>query len=288
MSDYKEVNRNITKLESMLPGILDFGKPDWKAIWGQIKVTGQSFKGVRFPSKEEHEAAWNKFQRLVDKVKAQQAEEQKEWEKKKEESARLRERIISQARAARPVDSGLAEVILTFATGGLNLLLDAIMGPFDEEKEQLKGCGRRLQKGWDMLRDSKEYMFGKDKGLAFEALNETKELLDQRWERYKAERQKAYEKYQREKAGKRRAWVEKVEGNIRKLEERRDKLNAVLAHKERHLDELHDKLRDARGDDFRSVVSGWISEEEAGIRDVKEKLGKVEDWIYEDKEKLRA
>uniref|UniRef100_UPI004057AB47 hypothetical protein n=1 Tax=Candidatus Electrothrix sp. TaxID=2170559 RepID=UPI004057AB47 len=72
-----------------------------------------------------------------------------------------------------------------------------------------------------------------------------------------------------------------------KLEERRDKLNAVLAHKERHLDELHDKLRDARGDDFRSVVSGWISEEEAGIRDVKEKLGKVEDWIYEDREKLR-
>lgn len=272
----------------MLPGILDFGKPDWKAIWQQIRITGQSFKGVRFPSKEEHEAAWNKFQRLVDKVKAQQAENQKEWEKKKDESARLREQIISQAKAARPVDNGLADVILTFATGGLNLLLDAIMGPFDEEKEQLKACGRRLQKGWDILHDSKEHMLGKDKGLAFEALNETKELLDQRWERYKAERQKAYEKYQREKAGKRWAWQEKVEGNIRNLEERREKLNAVLAHKERHLDELHDKLRDARGDDFRSVVSGWISEEEAGIWDIKEKLGKVEDWIYEDKEKLRA
>ncbi len=39
--------------------------------------------------------------------------------------------------------------------------------------------------------------------------------------------------------------------------------------------------------DFRSVVSGWISEEEAGIRDVKEKLREVEDWSYEDKEKLR-
>lgn len=288
MSDYKEVNRNIAKLESMLPGILDFGKPDWKAIWQQIRGTGKSFKGVRFPSKDDHEAAWNRFQRLVDKVKAQQAEHQKEWEKKKEESARLRERIISQARAAQPVDSGLTDFILTLATGGVTLLLDAIMGPFDKEKEQLKDCGRQLQKGWDMLRENKENMFGKDKGLAFEALNETKELLDRRWERYKAERQKAYEKYQREKAGKRRAWKEKVEANIRKLEERRDKLNAVLAHKERHLDELHDKLRDARGDDFRSVVSGWISEEEAGIGDVKEKLGKVEDWIYEDKEKLRV
>ena len=62
----------------------------------------------------------------------------------------------------------------------------------------------------------------------------------------------------------------------------------ALREKERHLDELHDKLRDARGDDFRSVVSGWISEEEAGIGDVKEKLRRGEDWIYEDKEKLRT
>ena len=43
-----------------------------------------------------------------------------------------------------------------------------------------------------------------------------------------------------------------------------------------------------RGDDFRSVVSGWVSEEEAGTGDVKGKLGKVEDWIYEDREKLRV
>jgi hypothetical protein len=45
---------------------------------------------------------------------------------------------------------------------------------------------------------------------------------------------------------------------------------------------------EARGDDFRSVVSGWISEEEAGIGDVKEKLRRVEDWIYEDREKLHG
>ncbi|XOF33115.1 MAG: hypothetical protein ACL93V_14025 [Candidatus Electrothrix sp. YB6] len=256
MRDYKKVNENIEKLESMLPSILDFSKPDWKAIWQQIKVTGKSFKGVRFPSKNEHEAAWNRFQRSVDKVKAQQAKSQEEWEKKKEESARLGKQIISQAKAARPVDSAFSDFILTLATGGVYMLLDAIMGPFDEEKEQLKACNKALQKGWDMLREHKEHMLGKDKGLAFEALNETKELLDQRWERYKAERQKAYEKYQRERAGKRRAWEEKVEANIRNLEERRNKLNNVLAHKERHLDELHDKLGEARSDNFRSVVSG--------------------------------
>lgn len=288
MSDYRDVKRNVSKLESMVPGIFDFGKPDWKAIWNQIRITGQSFRGSKFPSKEEHESAWNKFQQLVDGVKAKQAESQKEWEKKKDESARLREMIVSQARSARPCDSGLADMILAIATGGVNLLLNAIMGPFDEEKQMLESCGRQLKKGWDMLRDNKERMFGKDKGIAFEALNETKELLDRRWGTYKAERQRAWDNYQRERERKHRDWEQKIESNIRSLEERREKLNGVLAHKERHLDELHDKLREAWSDDYRSRVSDWISEEESSIADIKVKLSNIEDWIYENKDKLRS
>ena len=41
----------------------------------------------------------------------------------------------------------------------------------DEEKQMLESCGRQLKKGWDMLRDNKESMFGKDKGIAFEEIN---------------------------------------------------------------------------------------------------------------------
>ncbi|MCI0561852.1 MAG: hypothetical protein MN733_25480 [Nitrososphaera sp.] len=288
MSDYREVNRNISTLEAMVPGIFDFGKPDWKAIWNQIRVTGQSFKDSRFPSKEEHESAWNKFQSLVNKVKAKQAESQKEWERKKDESARLREIILSQARSARPYDSGLADVILTIATGGVNLLLNAIMGPFDEEKQMLTSCGEQLKKGWGMLHDNKERMLGKDKGIAFDALNETKELLDRRWETYKAQRQRAWDQYQCERASKRHDWEQRMESNIRSLEERRDKLNSVLAHKERHLEELYDKLREAWSDDYRSRVSDWISEEESSIADIKEKRRNIEDWIFENKDKLRS
>jgi len=288
ISDYREVNRNISKLELMVPGIFDFGKPDWKAIWNQIRVTGQSFKGSRFPSKEEHESAWDKFQNLINEVKAKQAESQKDWERKKDESARLREMILSQARSARPYDSGLSDVILTIVTGGVNLLLDAIMGPFDEEKRMLQSCGEQLQKGWSMLRDNKERMLGKDKGIAFEALNKTKELLDRRWGVYKAQRQRAWDEYQRERASKRRDWEQRIESNIRSLEERREKLNNVLAHKERHLDDLYDKLREAWSDDFRSRVSGWISEEESSIADIKAKISNIEDWIYKNKDKLRS
>jgi len=288
MNDYQEVNKNISKLESMVPGIFDFGKPDWKAIWNQIKITGQSFDGSRFPSKEEHEDAWKKFQHLVNEVKTKQAENQKDWERKKDESARLREMIVSQAQSARPYDSGLADLILTISTGGANLLLNAIMGPFDEEKQMLTSCGEQLRKGWSMLRENKERMLGKDKGMAFEALNETKELLDRRWETYKTERQRAWDEFQRERANKRHDWEQRIESNIRSLEERREKLNNVLAHKERHLDELNDKLSEAWSDDFRSRVSDWISEEESSITDIKEKLRNIEDWINENRDKLHS
>ncbi len=288
MSDYKEVNRNISKLESMVPGLFDFGKPDWKAVWNQIRITGQGFKGSRFPTKEEHESAWNRFQNLVSEVKTQQAQNQKSWEKKKDESERLKDMIVSCARSARPYDSGLADVILTIATGGAISLLNAIMGPFDEEKQMLVSCSERLQEGWTLLRDNKEKMLGKDKGIAFEALNETKEILDIRWDRYKRERQRAWDEYQRERSDRRHNWEQKIESNISALEDRREKLNGVLVHKERHLDELYDKLREAWSDDFRSRVSDWISEEESSISDIKEKLRNIEDWIYENKDKLRS
>jgi len=287
MTDYRDVLRNISKLESMVPGIIDFGKPNWKATWNQIRITGKSFKGVRFPKKEEHEAAWEKFQDIVSSVKSHQEADQKRWQVKKEESERIRNSIISQAQAAEPYDSGLADVILTIATGGANLLLNAIMGPFDEEKQMLKNCGNQLQKGWDILNQNKNKMFGKDKQIAFEKLNYTKEMIDRRWTSYKNQRQTAWEKFQSEREAKRRAWENRVESNTRSLEERREKLNRVLSHKENHLNELYDKLNDARSDEFRSRVSGWISEEESSIRDIKEKLDNIEDWIYENKQKLQ-
>ncbi|MGH8576424.1 MAG: hypothetical protein ACREXX_12190 [Gammaproteobacteria bacterium] len=130
MGDYKEVIKGIRRLESILPGGL-FGptKSDWKAVWSEIKEIGGSFKGSRFPTKEEHQAEWDKFQSLVARVKRMQEEERSQWDERKRESERLKNEIISQSYAAQP-PSGFADVILAIATGGLSVVLNAIMGPF--------------------------------------------------------------------------------------------------------------------------------------------------------------
>jgi hypothetical protein len=288
MGDFRSVNQEIDKLESMIPGgFFSSNKPDWKSIWSQIRVVGSSFKGAKYPSREEHQQAWDKYQKLINEVKRIQGDEQDKWNSKKSESARLRDRIISQARSAKP-SSGIGDVILCIATGGVSMLLDAIMGPFDDRKRELQSASEQLRKGWDMLNEYKDSMLGRDKHDAFQALNEAKEYLDQKWDDYKRERQSAFDKYQRERDEKQQAWRDRMEENINKLEDRRDRLNSVLSHKESHLDDLRDKLRDAWSDDYRARVSDWISEEESNIEDIRNKLSNVEDWLYEARSKLRS
>lgn len=99
MSNYNRVIREIKRLESMIPsGFMGIGdKWDFKEIWSQIKATQAAFKGSRFPTQEEHQAAWENFQSLVSKVKEKEAKNCKY-------SAELRDRIVQKAERIPPSD----------------------------------------------------------------------------------------------------------------------------------------------------------------------------------------
>lgn len=283
---YNNVKQKISKLESMVSGgLFSTNKPNWKSIWQQIKIVGSSFKGVKFPSKEEHQQSWDEFQGIVNEVKRRQKEEQEIWNQKKVESGKLRDSIISQAHNVK-LSGGMGDLILAVVTMGISSILNTIMGPFDEKKRELKSANEQLRKGWDMLNEYKVNMFGCDKHDAIQALNEAKENLDSEWDAYKRERQEAYDNYQQERERKHQAWRYRTEENIRNLDDRRYRLNNVLSHKESHLEELHEKLNEARTENYRSMVSGWIDEEESNIQDIQDKLTKIEGWLYEAREKL--
>ena len=272
----------------MLPsGLFGSGKVDWKAVWSQIKEIGGDFKGARFPTKEEHQAEWDRFQSLIDRVKKMQEDERNQWDQKKRESERLKNEIISQSYAAQP-PSEFADIILTIATAGLSVVLSAIMGPFDQRKRELQNASEALQEGWAMLHQYKDRMTGQHKQEAFQALNNAKERLDMEWSRYKRERDQAYEKHRSQQAEKRAQWIHKVEDNISNLENKRERLNDVLSKRESHLSELYEKLSDARSDEYRSRVSDWISEEQDNIQEIKRKVENVEDWLKEARDKLNT
>lgn len=288
MGDYKEVAKGIRHLESLIPGgLFGSGTADWKAVWAKITEIGSNFKGARFPTKDDHEAHWQKFQALVARVKQLQGDQRAQWESKKRESESLRNEIVAYARAAAP-PSGFADLIVTIATGGMNLALNALMGPFDERKADLKRASDALQEGWGKLHHYKDRMLGQHKQEAFQALNAAKEKLDHAWGVYKRERDRTFAEHQQEREGKREQWIYKMQAHISDLDSRRDRLTDILSKREAHLATLYDKLSDARSDDYRDRVSGWIEEEKTNIEGIREKLGKIEEWLRESREKLAS
>ena len=274
----------------MIPsGLLPGANWDFKALWQQIRTTGAGFKGVRFPTRQQHDESWSRFQDLVQRVKTEQGERRSTFEKRRQASEELRERLIRDVENVLP-DSGLADVILTLATGGLNIVveqtLDALLGPFDKRKEELLQASRALKNAWSDFGARKSELLKDDKNTVYHALKNQQDRLDDLWAQYKAERQKAWEAFHQEGRQRHEEWRERTLSNVQKNQERQSRLEGVLDHKRNHLVSLHYRLFDARSDDYRSRVEGWISEEQAAIEDIERKIDQIKGWVSEDLAKL--
>ena len=287
MTDYKDVLRQIDRLDAMIPSGLLPGTWDFKALWQQIRTTGAGFKGVRFPTRQQHDESWSRFQDLVQRVKTEQGKKRSIFEKRRQASEELRKRLI---RDVLPDSSGLADVILTLATGGLIIVveqtLDALLGPFDKRKDELLQASRALKNAWSDFGARKSELLKDDKNTVYHALKNQQDRLDDLWAEYKAERQKACEAFHQERRQRHEEWRERTLSNVQKNQERQSHLEGVLDHKRNHLDSLHDRLSDARSDNYRSKVEGWISEEQAAIRDIERKIDEIKRWVSADLAKL--
>lgn len=276
----------ISKLDSHYRQAARSDRP-WKEVWDEIKYIGSSFKHVRYPTKEEKNAAWEKFQGIVESVKDAQADERKQWEQKAETSAQLRNRILRQGEYGRPpnaFESALTDMIMGPITALAELYVDVITlgqlrSEIDEKKEQLKHYSYELSKAWNLFNDNKNDMLGKDKHEVFQTLREIQEQLDAAWDEWKKLKGHYHEAQQS-------SFKERVHASIEKLESRLENLYGILSKRESHLSELEEKRDTAWNDDFRDRVEGWIDEEESRIRDIRDQIHQVEGWLDEQRAKL--
>lgn len=290
MKHYEDVLRHIDRLEAMIPsGLFASDTWDFRAIWKQIRETGAAFKGVRFPTRSEHEEAWTRFQDLVQKVKKKQDERRSKFDQRRRSSEELRDSLIRRSEGALP-DSGLGDAILAIATGGVSLLveatLDALLGPFDKRKEELLRSSRALKAVWGEFSSRKGELLGDDRNTVYQALKNVQGRLDNLWGAYKAERQGAMDAFHQRKRKRHEEWRERVLANIRKNQERKSRLEGVLEHKRGHLESLYERLSDARSDDYRARVAGWIAEEASAISDIERKIDEIRGWVSEDLAKM--
>ena len=304
MKDGSEIEALIDSLET-LTDEAEGKSTKWRDVWSEIKNIGQAFKECRFPTAQDRQSAWNRFQSIIANVKACQERAKEIIEERVRESKYHLEQILySYAERATP-SSESADAILAICTGGLSILIkagiDTILGPFDERKLQLQSCNEALKEGWAYLSQNKAEMLGKHKKEAFEALKKASEALHEAWDKWKSARREAIEQYHAEKQtaweerqakrqawiAKKEAWEERMRENISKLEDRLDRLGSALDHRQSNLSKLEGMRDSAWSDSYRERVEEWIDEENDRINDIERKIDQIKGWISDIEAKLR-
>lgn len=303
MRDGSEIEALLDSLETLVDEA-EGKRGKWKDVWGEIKSVGQAFKGSRFPTAQDRQAAWDRFQSIIANVKACQERAREKFEERVRESKYHLEQILPYVERATP-PSESTDALLAICTGGLSVLIkagiDAILGPFDERKLELQRCSEILKEGWAYLSQNKAEMLGKHKKEAFDALKKASEALHEAWDKWKSARGEAIEQYHAEKQAawearqaKREAWIAKREAwegrlreNISKLEDRLDHLESALGRRQGNLSKLEDMRDAAWSDSYRDHVEEWVDEENDRISDIERKIDQIKGWISDMEAKLR-
>ncbi len=270
----------------------------WKGLWSLVGEIKAGFKGVRYPTLDEKQAAWQRLDELIQQARERSEHEkeerdkrQKAWEEKVERSERARGRLESKLGGTRPI-ADLERMIAAAVLAPLMLLenlLRAVLGleQLDEIHEDLKSCSAAMREAWTFFNENKSDMLPADKHSAYEQLNKAQDRLNEAWARWKEAKNRFHEERQRqwqERQDNRRG---RIEANIEKLEGKLDKAENALEKAKAHLAKLESDYDSAWNDKFKERCQEWIDEEESRIRDIEESIDRMRGWLEEQRNKLR-
>jgi predicted RNase H-like nuclease (RuvC/YqgF family) len=255
------LDKLIDQLEEMMPsdpGLFGIGveRHDWKVFWDFAKEIQAGFNsGVRYPSKQLRQDAWNRFNGL-----------------RSEGSRRGNsERMHLAARSKQHRDN-----LFSKCSGiGWSAFLDDLFFFDQTTVEEMKTRGRYLSEAMKYLSEHKHEMLGDDKRICYERIQEVKEEHERFWAQYR-----------RSKELRRSERAERCRAN---LERNRDKYRRTADALERFRDkaeELRDKISSSTSDKWIEIWSGWLSETEAKIDDIESQLRRIDEWIEEDEKRL--
>lgn len=312
--NYLELNSMIDRLQAQVHST-DPQKGYWKELWSVVREVGAGFKGVRYDTKEDKDAAWRRFQELcqaakvrgdenakeMDARKREMEGRQREWEQRKNLSERTRMSIEGRAAGARPLsgfERTIGEMVLLPLT-----LIEKVVGKLlgirektqlEEARDELHHCSAKLKEAWRTFTDHKHELLPADKALCFQTLNSAQERLNDAWSQLKgaqdafySARRAAHEEHQREWEAKQHDFRDRVSANIDKLEGNLAKARSALSRQESHLDKLESDYSSAWNDSFRDKCSGWIDEAKDRIADIRSSIDRMEGWLDEERAKLR-
>lgn len=269
----------IDQLETRIPwvqtGAIKIGKierHDWRPVWDLCTEIQNEFRGCKdFPTKEAHQAAWQRFQSVRKKASALAAEEKESFQS---QSERLRNNILSDVRSCRW--SPFTDVLFFFDPTTV---------------DEMKGMVRRLKDAGRLLSENKQWMLPEHKSQCYEAIQEARESQDQFWAQRRelsAERRHAHERRREENRAKREAWEGRTRANIAKNRNNLEKARNARERTRDRIREIEGKRYETTSEKWRAIFTEWLSEAEDKLRDIEESIERIEGWIREDEDRLTS
>ena len=244
--DWKELDKLIERFEFLVqagrPGSFSFVSRNWGDIWALAKRIQDAAKVTRYPTREERQAAWERFQSLREEASRDANAE--------------RERL-----AGRSADHK-AE-ILRLARRGTRKFLDV------PTHELLKAFAEELGRGRQYLSDHKQEMTKEDKDECFEALREAQDDLDANFKQRREEAAEEWRKKVQANLEKNQELLRAKEAQLAHMEASAQELRGNIAsawnpgYAERAsgwLEELEEKIRGL--EEFIEKIKEWIEDGE--------------------------
>jgi Domain of Unknown Function (DUF349) len=295
----------IAELDQRVNGILSFTTKDrqfWKDSWTMVKEIGSSFKNVRYPTKAEKDAAWRKFQDVVDQMRSEREKFNQKRDAAAQTSDSLKKKIILMAQSAWPRETGfetlamaltgliVAELFANIVVNVARSLLgmDAI-DSHEKEKRKLMELSSQMKKAWNAFNDHKNELLPKDKADCFKILEGVQSELNKVWDEWRAEANERREKKNRELAEKRehkQRLIKEMRALIRYADQKdsKEQTEALMAEW-KQVGFSGTDYDNELWEDFKSALdSFWTTRKKATVNRLKERLSNQEGFY----EKLKG
>lgn len=243
---------------------------DWRPVWALCKKIQEEFRGCRdFPSREQQQAAWERFQHLRQKASDAANSEKEAF---KLQSEQLRDDICREAAATR-----------------YSLTADALFFFDPTTVEEIKRMAADLKQAGRKLSENKQWMLGEHKQRCFETIQEARETHDAFWAKRKelsAARRAAHEQRRAENQEKREAWEQRTRDNIAKNREKLSRAHDALSRTRERIREIEGMIYDDTSDKWRSIHGDWLAQAREKESDIEESISRIEGWIREGEDRL--
>jgi hypothetical protein len=180
---------------------------DWGEVWDVVKSINALFRQAWYPSWEQRQASWDRFQHVVGRVKKRGEELKTRTEVFPEQYADVghtAQQIVVLAQRAWPHEDGFAEFLGTIT--GAKLLAEGIGAGIegmahvltfgllrqpksDNRWEFLKECSAKLREAWELYRDHRDAFGFEERQCLRDLLSRVQAKLDGAWATLKAQQQ---------------------------------------------------------------------------------------------------